>query len=327
MTAPSAKPSKMRRASGWPAALVAHEHSESSHLLTFEIQSVVDEPLPILPGQHLFIRDGEVERPYTPISVHSKTIVILVKLSPPPPQQPQQKSSFSQWLVSLSIGERVHMRGPFGAVALQGLDGGASSSCSLHLPSAGASVPVRRLALVAGGSGVAAAAQILNACAAAAEAGTLPPLEIFVLLSDRTEESALLTSELLTLQQRHPSLIAALHRNYTRSHATSRRIDVEMLRKRLPPPSVDTACLISGPPGFESAMSRDLASIGHAHIACLSSGHVRSPAIASEEQVALRLLQEVIAPWLSRLRCFGSGPKPVAAAPTGHSEDEVLLCA
>ena len=80
----------MHKPTGWPAALVAHEHSESSHLLTFEIQSVVDEPLPILPGQHLFIRDGEVERPYTPISVNSKTIVILVKLSPPQQQQPKQ---------------------------------------------------------------------------------------------------------------------------------------------------------------------------------------------------------------------------------------------
>ena len=304
-----------------------------SHLLEFRLLSDprtqrANKPLPplLLPGQHLMLAPlaalaaaeaasdvpvGEC-RPYTPIDVSDAKVTLLVKRS----------GAFSQWLVQLAIGQSVQLRGPFGAVALDlGLSSTSSSGyrCpSLYLSRVGIALPVRRLALVAGGSGVTPVAQMLNAAcarlashsatAAGEAAGAATLLEITVLVSDHTPEHALLTAELDALHVQYPKLIVALHRTFTAlprgqtspGASGARRVDEAMLRERLPAPSDDTVVLVCGPAGFEASVQRDLSTIGHVHTVNLSSGDVRSPAVSQVLLTAHRLLT----PWASALRCF-----------------------
>ena len=333
----NAKPHGLRP---WASSAVlssTHPISVDSHLLEFRLEeprmmrrSRGNKSLPplLLPGQHLMLAphkdaaasgdDGTTPireaRPYTPINVSDDglRVTLLVKRSGP----------FSRWLVGLAPGQSVAMRGPFGAIALDlGLDGsgegcGGSPHPALYLSRVGIALPIRRLALIAGGSGVTPVAQMLNAMCASLEsrgranAGSPapPPLEVWVLVSDHTPEHALLSSELDDLAHRHPQLIVALHRTFTSllhgqtspGGAGARRIDEAMLRERLPPPANDTAVLVCGPPGFEASAQRYLASIGHLHTVNLSSGDVSSPAVSQVLLTAHRLLT----PWAAALRCF-----------------------
>ena len=295
-------------------------------LLVFKLDPSVRPPLRLLPGQHVLISpfgnpptlvaaNAAVEppsRPYSPVAVSEVdgTLTFLVKSMPQDAANPL-RGSFSRWLTGLSTGDTVRIGGPYGAVALD------VDACTLHLPSHhGAALPVRHLALVAGGSGVAVVAQLLNAVCQRLEGGGAvddarrgtgrrrekallapmvgsppppppPPLEIVVLLSDHTPEHALLTDELDALQGSHPRLISKLHRTFTSlptgasspGNTSARRIDEDMLRRCLPPPAADGVILCCGPSGFEASVAVHLEQLGHAHYVLLSSGTVRSPLV------------------------------------------------
>lgn len=302
----------------------------------------------LLPGQHLMLAphasaaagakvvgDEDVTtpvgeaRPYTPINVSDDglRVTLLVKRSGP----------FSRWLVSLTPGQSVAMRGPFGAIALDldhgwsGDEVGGSARPALYLSRVGVALPIRRLALIAGGSGVTPVAQMLNAVCASLEArcgvagsSLAPPLEVWVLVSDHTPEHALLSSELDDLARSHPQLIVSLHRTYTSlpqgqtspGGAGARRVDEAMLREQLPPPADDTAVLFCGPPGFEAAVQHDLSSIGHVHAVNLSSGEVSSPAVSQVLLTAHRLLT----PWAAALRCLTPPFDSSRSTDSGHQD-------
>ena len=162
--------------------------SKDSTLLEFTIGSTpakADESQPLLlPGQYLLLSpavqlgDAAEERPYTPVDVSGNSVTLLVKTYHATSAS-DIKGAFSRWLTTeLKIGQQVRLRGPFGAVALalhtdrasttaEGVSD--SSSASLYLSSVGVALPVRRLALVAGGSGVTPVAQMLNAACARLE--------------------------------------------------------------------------------------------------------------------------------------------------------------
>ena len=277
------------------------------------------------PGQHVLISpfgnpptlvaaNAAVEppsRPYSPVAVSEVdgTLTFLVKSMPQDAANPL-RGSFSRWLTGLSTGDTVRIGGPYGAVALD------VDACTLHLPSHhGAALPVRHLALVAGGSGVAVVAQLLNAgvptggwrrsrrrtpwdrptaregspradgrlsaaAAAAAARDRGPPL-------GPHPGHALLTDELDALRGSHPRLISKLHRTFTSlptgasspGNTSARRIDEDMLRRCLPPPAADGVILCCGPSGFEASVAVHLEQLGHAHYVLLSSGTVRSPLV------------------------------------------------
>lgn len=258
-------------------------------LLTFDVH------LPLLPCQHVLVSPLKEDngagqsmvdqwRPYTPVEVSGSRVVLLVKTQsaisePLGPGQPT--NSFSQWLAGLKQGQAVRMQGPHGAVALDL----AAQNVSLRWRT-GKRLYVRQLALVAGGSGITCALQILHAACIRAEKmedGRRLPLDlkIWVLLSDKTPEHTLLPDTLPALRRRQPDLIVDCHHTFTAiPHATSgvdgdgasRHVDAAMLRECLPPPAPDTAALIAGPPSFEAAVQHGLRGIGHMHTLRLSSG-------------------------------------------------------
>ena len=316
-----------------PARLTAHVLSGAdAHLLTFTIEGVAP-PVLLLPGQHIMLGLGEESRPYTPIDVASRSLTILVKAQEPALDAPK-RGAFGRWVASLPIGHRVQLSGPFGVIALQQGAGG----CALHLRDSGVALPVRRLALVAGGSGVTPVAQVLYAACARAEHDENQSLELSVLISDKTPEKALLRDELAALRARHPRLILSLHRTFTalRSDAAAnegecdeRRIDSEMLQGWLPPPSVDTVVLVSGPPQFEATVQQGLDAVGHCHSVLLSTGHVHSTAADLAHCTDTRKLdQPLLAPWLPALRCcMANAMVRRPQAPGRRDSFDELLCA
>ena len=119
-------------------------------------------------------------RPYTPVDVSGSRVTLLVKSYPSvvvPSSTSEEtdqgmndappRGAFARWLVSLSVGDCVELSGPFGAVALDlDVDEANHEAPFLYLSRVGVALPVRRIAFVAGGSGVTPCAQILNAACA-----------------------------------------------------------------------------------------------------------------------------------------------------------------
>lgn len=345
------------------ATLTAHELTGvGGHLLTFELD--VEHAL-VMTGQHVILAmhaDGE-SRQFTPIHATHRIVIILVKVSPASAEQPT-RGAFARSLVELPVGSRVHVRGPFGACSLDVRMTLSRSDAVLRLPKSDDTLPVRRLALVAGGSGVTPIAQILHAAcaaaAAAAEAATASftnsgarasephPLELWVLLSDKSPSQALLRSELDDLQRHDARLRITIHRTYTAcadaslgDGTSARRIDETMLRNALPLPAADTAVLVAGPSGFENAVGDMLASVGHVHTVLLSSGQVRSPLSRMSAKTAAPAagahahaltppgLPGTMAPWLASLRCCvasGSAEAPHLRVDALRAGDD-LFCA
>ena len=317
-----------QRAWSSPARLTDHQVAGNhAHLLTFTLEGPAP-PVLLLPGQYIVLSPALSDggRPYTPVGMTARTITCLVKVHAPAAEEPT-RGAFARWLTSLPIGHRVQLSGPFGAIALElgpTIGGTASCGCMLHLRDAGVALPVRRLALVAGGSGVTPVVQVLRAACARAEGGAVagaarthtssirsgPPmeispleiisgLEIWVVISEKSPEHSLLRDELDALHARHPTLVVSLHRTFTAlstetgDHEAQRlrgasvgtgRINAAMLRARLPPPAADTVVLVSGPAGFEAAVQCGLDAAGHVHSVLLSSSHVHSAAVPKPDQ-------------------------------------------
>jgi cytochrome-b5 reductase len=281
----------------WRAAAALQEICSAgidSFQVTFRFEAGVEAPA-LLPGQHVRLHPlpGSTGsgvpvgqwRPFTPLLCSGGILTLMVRVYPAPAGD--ERGAFSRWLTNLAPGESVDISGPFGAVALD--LHASSSAATLHLLHyRGASISVRRLVLVAGGSGVTPVAQILNAACAELTPGASPQsLEFHVLLSDHTPERALLVEELAALRSAHPSTFRLLHRTYT---STSPRIDEQMLRALLPPPSEDTVALCCGPAGFEASLMEHFQATGHVHSVSLSSGVVRSPAIPGAFALAAQRL-------------------------------------
>lgn len=149
---------------------------------------------------------------------------------------------------------------------------------SLYLIKHQASLPVRRIGFVAGGSGVTPLIQLLVALRTAAVA----PVQVYGIVSDSLPQHSMLTKELSEAQCCKPKALAALHRTFTGlraeeevpAGADNRRIDESMLLDHMPHPSADTPIVVCGPPPFEAGVGAMLLAIGHPTIILLSSGEL-----------------------------------------------------
>lgn len=302
-TSPPAS-SSSRAVQQWSATAVLTHRGLTGldgHVLTFALSHDGVAPRLLLrPGQYISVTDpatGE-SRPYTPIEVTARSVTLLVRAPKPAPEEPS-RGAFARWLSALPLRASVRIAGPCGAVALD-LCGAGSAQGAWLRDSTGAAIAVRRLALVAGGSGVTPVASILHAaCARAEEEAAMAPstgppmLQVWVLLSFQSPDHALLATELGALCARHTRLVASVHVTYTRCVAPSpttnaagtcpswRRVDAEMLRARLPPPAADTIVLVAGPPGFEASVDAGLASVGHERVVLLSASAKCASSVAS----------------------------------------------
>ena len=253
-----------------------------SAYLTFVLEPGAAMP-PLLPGQHLSLsstESGGQIRSYTPVEVDpsARTIRLAVKAYPLDTSSPEI-GAFSRWLVGLAPSSQVRLRAPSGAAVL---DVSKAPGSQLYIPRFGTAVPLQRLGLVAGGTGVTPVVQMVKAACerASTTSDAATKLQISVLISDRTPESALLADEIEQARSEAPSVVISVHKTFTNlkmappAGADTRRVDRAMLSAHLPAPGEGTAVLVCGPTGFETDVGCALDELGHEHIVLLSSGEV-----------------------------------------------------
>ena len=144
---------------------------------------------------------------------------------------------FSQYLDSLKIGDTIDVKGPVGHIAYEGKG---------RFLINGKPKFVRKIAMLAGGTGITPMYQVIRAIVSDPEDKT----QIMLLYSNRTEKDIMLRKELDAWQASHDNFKVC----YTLTGAvsedwkfTSGRISEAMVKKHLPPGCNETLALLCGP--------------------------------------------------------------------------------
>ena len=225
--------------------------------------------LPI--GQHMTLRasiNGEVvTRSYTPISSDAERgyveFVVKVYFRNQNPRFPDG-GKMSQHLESLKIGDTIDVKGPIGRFEYRGkgefrLKAGASSVTTRR---------VKRMGLIAGGTGITPMLQIIRAVLKDKEDRT----EMWLLFANQTEADILMRAELEecakdprfrfwhTLSRHTDDSGSGREWKYSRGHVCE-----EMFRAHMPPPDEHSVIFMCGPSGMvTSACKPNLEKIGFA---------------------------------------------------------------
>ncbi len=200
---------------------------------------------------------GETAAP-KPIFEGGKMTMLLDSIDP----------SFSQ-----DNGMSVELKGPLGHFTYLG-------NCEIKWKPANAIRKVRKLAMIAGGSGITPIWSTLKAIADEALSPTsahLDPIQIWIIYGNRTEQDILIREELERLRV---ALKGNLHVRHVLSNVTPEMtswtggrgyIDGACMRDHLPPAPVvsekedeleDTLALVCGPPPLEKVVSAGLKELG-----------------------------------------------------------------
>jgi cytochrome-b5 reductase len=259
---PSASPSSPPRArAGGDAATLSSPRSPppsaaAPQLVRVVVQEVVGVSadtrlLRLRPGMemaacaHVYaLVEGEEKRPYTPLAASRDHVDLLVK---------SYGRGTSRALHALRAGDSLQLLGPI---------------CKLDL----ARAQLRKVALLAAGTGVTPMFQLLQAMAAAAAADG-EAREAWLVYCNKSEGDILLRRRLEQLADAAPAaatLRLHLHLRVTRAppragsepaRISAGRVDEAALRKHFPPPGSARA-LLCGPPPFCADMRALLARIG-----------------------------------------------------------------
>jgi nitrate reductase (NAD(P)H) len=252
-----------------PFALLSRtELNHNTRLLRFALQSPAHVlGLPI--GQHVFISASIggrlVMRAYTPTSTNEDMgvfeLLIKVYFKGTDPEFPLG-GAMSQHLDALAIGDTIDAKGPLGHIEYLGRG---------QFEIAGARVSAKRIAMVAGGTGITPMYQLIRAALGDKHDAT----RIWLLYANRTEEDILLGAELAALAAAHPA-------RFTLTHTLSRpaapaawagetgRVSAGMVAAHVPPArSSDSAAadvalaFLCGPGGMQDACFRHLYALGY----------------------------------------------------------------
>lgn len=195
--------------------------------------------LPI--GQHISIGatiDGkEIVRSYTPITNDEVTgyFDLLIKT--------YEQGNISRHVESKEVGETVNIRGPKGFFT--------------YTPNM-----VKKLGMIAGGTGIAPMYQILTSILNNPEDKTT----IHLLYANVTENDILLKAELELLSEKHPEQLKIhyiLNQPPEDWKGSVGFITPELMKEHLPHHSEDTNLLLCGPPPMISAMKKAANSLGY----------------------------------------------------------------
>lgn len=284
-TLPFLEPKKWKRTSLVSKRIISHD----TRMFRFALPHK-DQLLGLPVGQHVYVRvkrtnqaSGEVEvvqRAYTPYSGDSQRgyLDILIKVYFPSGESfagGKMTMMLEDSLVDADSAEwTVELKGPVGHFTYLG-------NQQVMWKPAKRSRKIRKLAMIAGGSGITPIWATLKAIAD--ECLALPPeerrdhIEISVVYGNRTEEDILARNEIDELSR-------ALEGNLKVWHVLSSKdkvgpgwqmgrghVDVECLREHLPPPPPvpsnddeleDTLVLVCGPPPMEKGVTAALRELG-----------------------------------------------------------------
>lgn len=200
-------------------------------------------------GNHMYLSaivNGEpVTRPYTPVSSDDEVgffdLVIKVYKRGVHPKFPEG-GKMSQYLDFLKINDTIDCRGPAGKVVYKG-----RGVFEVKLPGNPLrTLEVKRVGLIAGGTGITPMLQIIRAILKDPQDNT----QVSLLFANQTEDDILLREELEKEEQNNDQfkLWYTLDRSPPGWTYSSGFISDEMIRQHLPPPGEDNLILACGPP-------------------------------------------------------------------------------
>ncbi|XP_015511898.1 NADH-cytochrome b5 reductase 2 isoform X1 [Neodiprion virginianus] len=202
-------------------------------------------------GQHIHLSakiGGDVViRAYTPVSSDEDhgfvDLVVKVYFKNVHPKFPDG-GKMSQYLESLKIGDTIDFRGPSGRLVY---NGAGSFSIKVLRKDPPVQHSVKKLAMIAGGTGITPMLQLIRQITKDPSDDT----QLALLFANQTEKDILLRDELETVAKAHPQQFKLWYTLDTSSEGwqySTGHINADMISKHLFPPSDDTIVLMCGPP-------------------------------------------------------------------------------
>ncbi|CAG0919558.1 unnamed protein product [Notodromas monacha] len=150
----------------------------------------------------------------------------------------------SQFLDNLRMGETIDVRGPSGLLEY---NGSGEFAIRPDKKSASSVVKVKKVSMIAGGTGITPMLQLIRAVSRDLNDRT----QVALLFANQTEDDILLRPELEQLQSEHPDrfkLWYTVDRPVEGWKYGSGFVSADMIRDHLYPPSEDNLVLMCGPP-------------------------------------------------------------------------------
>uniref|UniRef100_A0A8C9U5I0 NADH-cytochrome b5 reductase n=1 Tax=Scleropages formosus TaxID=113540 RepID=A0A8C9U5I0_SCLFO len=218
-------------------------------------------------GQHVYLSakvgGNLVIRAYTPVSSDKDQgfvdLVVKVYYKNSHPKYPEG-GKMSQYLDSLSIGDRVDFRGPNGLLVYKGKGKFAIRPDKKTEP---AISNFKHVGMIAGGTGITPMLQLIRSVVGDPADHTTCSL----LFANQTEKDILLREELEAVLRDHPDKFKLW---YTLDKApqgwpySQGFVDAEMIKDHLPAPADDVLIVMCGPPAMiQNACLPNLSKLGH----------------------------------------------------------------
>ncbi|VDD93754.1 unnamed protein product [Enterobius vermicularis] len=188
-----------------------------------------------------------VVRPYTPISSDDDKgyVELLVKIyrANQHPKFPEG-GKMTQYLDTLSIGDKIDFRGPSGLIEYKGHGVFETKKKKTDTPTKQA---YSKIGMIAGGSGITPMLQIIRAILEDDTDDTV----VFLLFANQSEEDILLKNEIDKYARENPSKLNiwyTVDRPPANWSYSSGFINEDMIKNHFPPPSDDLVILLCGPP-------------------------------------------------------------------------------
>lgn len=216
-------------------------------------------------GQHIYLTshiNGElVKRPYTPTTSDDNQgyFDLVIKVYP--------NGKMTQYLEQLAIGQSIDVSGPSGNLVYRGQ---GMFDIRTRKPEPYVARRVRRLGMIAGGSGITPMYQILNEILkeqASSAAGERVDINIWLLFANQTEQDILLRDELEQLAAANADRFKfwyTVDRDTPDWKYSKGFINDTMISEHLPPPGDDVLiCLCGPPPMIKFACLPNLEKLGY----------------------------------------------------------------
>ena len=202
-------------------------------------------------GQHVVIsrsvEDKKVSRAYTPIAIGSGWIDLLIKIYRPCEKFPAG-GVLSQYIDSLEISTEVEAKGPVGK--MEYLGGGVFKY-------GGGQKKFRRIAMIAGGTGITPMYQVM-------QAAKNEDVELTILFANQTPDDILLKDELEAMKSSKIKVVFTVDKKpATAWSGLVGFIEKDKIQATLPPPAEDVVVLICGPPMMTSLCKKLLCELGY----------------------------------------------------------------
>jgi len=205
-------------------------------------------------GQHMMLRFTDAEgkpviRAYTPVTSDEQLgyFDLIIKI--------YDQGRMGQHLKNMPVGGTIEARGPSGELHYHG-HGKFSIRREVDEKKVTVDQEVKKIGMIAGGSGITPMLQIIRDVAARPTDKT----EVSLLFANVTEEDILLKSELDKFAAEHKNIKITYTLDRPSESWTGERgfVSAEMIQKHLPAAANDSLVLLCGPPPMMNFMEKNL---------------------------------------------------------------------